>query len=362
MVRKSRINKEIMDFILEHVERHPRNIARLATERFAIPRQTASRYLRALVADGLLSAAGATNARRYALRDYVARSFRFEVNPEVEEHVIWRNYAAPLLTDVPTNVREICEHGVNEMVNNIIFHSHGTSGTISIKNNLRRVKIDITDSGIGIFENIRQAYMLDDPRLALLELSKGKLTTDPDGHSGEGIFFTSRMFDKFTILSGNLYYAREMQDDSDWLIEVETRVKDTTGTIIGLEISKSATQTVEGTFVEYEHDQHGFSVTHVPVRLAIYGDEQLISRSQARRVLARFEKFSEVMLDFRDVPRIGQAFADEIFRVFRRDHPDIRIVPVRMSQQVQNMIQHVIAGTTTVASTAEMVLEDEETG
>jgi len=205
------------------------------------------------------------------------------------------------------------------------------------------VRIDIFDSGIGIFEKIRTSYDLDDRRLALLELSKGKLTTDPDGHSGEGIFFTSRMFDYFRILSGNLFYSRELVRDDEWLIEVETRPDDAPGTLISLEIARSATQTVQGIFDQYENDQHGFTKTHVPVRLARYGDEQLISRSQARRVLSRFEKFSEVMLDFRDVPRIGQAFADEIFRVFRREHPDVKITPIRASQQVKEMIEHVLS-------------------
>jgi len=48
------------------------------------------------------------------------------------------------------------------------------------------------------------------------------------------------------------------------------------------------------------------------------------------------------MLDFRDVPRIGQAFADEIFRVFRRERPDVNITPIRTSQQVTEMIEHVL--------------------
>ena len=38
-----------------------------------------------------------------------------------------------------------------------------------------------------------------DKRQALFELSKGKFTTDPSRHSGEGVFFTSRMFDDFEI-------------------------------------------------------------------------------------------------------------------------------------------------------------------
>ena len=321
MPRKSRENKDIRSFVLGNIERHPRDMAKQIIERFGVSRPAANGYLHRLVEAGVLSAAGVTNARRYSLRDYVSRSFKFSVTPEVEEHVIWRNSAAPLLAELQQNIREICEHGVTEMVNNVLFHSQSDRAEVIVRVNLRRVSITVIDVGIGIFENIRRACNLDDPRLALLELSKGKLTTDPDGHSGEGIFFTSRMFDKFTILSGSLYYARERRDDSDWLIEVETLDKDKRGTMVTLEISKTATQTVEDIFNEYENDEKGFSITHVPVRLAVYKDELLISRSQARRILARFDRFSEVMLDFKDVPKIGQAFADEIFRVLSTGAP-----------------------------------------
>ncbi len=38
---------------------------------------------------------------------------------------------------------------------------------------------------------------------------------------------------------------------------------------------------------------------------------------------------------------IGQAFADEIFRVFRTHHSDTSIEAVNASAQVRRMIQHV---------------------
>lgn len=82
-----------------------------------------------------------------------------------------------------------------------------------------------------------------------------------------------------------------------------------------------------------------FSKTHVPLRLAQYDREQLVSRSQARRVLARFDRFAEALLDFNGVNFIGQAFADEIFRVFAKKHPEIKIVPINACRQVQQMIE-----------------------
>jgi len=68
-------------------------------------------------------------------------------------------------------------------------------------------------------------------------------------------------------------------------------------------------------------DDYGFAKTSVLVNLARTGREQLISRSQARRLLARFEQFRELTLDFTGVDLIGPAFADEIFRVFTGQKP-----------------------------------------
>jgi len=67
----------------------------------------------------------------------------------------------------------------------------------------------------------------------------------------------------------------------------------------------------------------------------------LISRSRARQVLAGLEKFKSVILDFDKVPTVGQAFADEIFRVFKAKYPDISIKPINMNEAVTFMIGRV---------------------
>ena len=72
-----------------------------------------------------------------------------------------------------------------------------------------------------------------------------------------------------------------------------------------------------------------------------YLGEHLISRSIARRILSNIEKFKIVFLDFNGVKTIGQAFADEIFRVFRNKHKEITILPINMNQEVKFMIKRV---------------------
>ena len=86
-----------------------------------------------------------------------------------------------------------------------------------------------------------------------------------------------------------------------------------------------------------------FSHTHVPRRLAVYGSENLVSRSQAKRVLRRFDRFREVMLDFTGIDEVGQAFADEVFRVYKISNPEINIVAIGANAQIRGMINRAMA-------------------
>jgi len=122
---------------------------------------------------------------------------------------------------------------------------------------------------------------------------------------------------------------------------VETEREFVGGTHVSLTVSLSSRHWPKDVFDRFSAsppDDLSFSPTHVPIRLAGYGPDDLLSRSQARRVLAKFDGFEEVFLDFSDVEFIGQAFADEIFRVFRNAHPDTRLVAVNMSPAVRGMV------------------------
>jgi len=344
--RASRKNSAIREFILRHVDDHPSDIASYTSRRFNISRTTANRYLDDLVEDKFIVGEGETKARKYKLLDFVDEVINFDVTPQTEEDVIWREKVRPLLRDLPTNVLEIFQYGVSEMLNNVIDHSESPECTVHVFQNANRVRIMIRDYGVGIFDKIAKAVGLADKREAILELSKGKLTTDPERHSGEGIFFTSRAMNRFSILSDDLTYVHNKErGDNDWLIEDAQPGKGIKGTCVFLEMQNSNKETLDEVFNKYSSGEEGvgiFSRTHVPIALARYPNEQLVSRSQARRVLARFNRFSEAILDFSDVPTIGQAFADEIFRVFRKAHPEIKLLPVKANQQVEAMINRAL--------------------
>ena len=100
------------------------------------------------------------------------------------------------------------------------------------------------------------------------------------------------------------------------------------------------TRTTTETFDEHASgDDFVFTKTVVPVRMARYGEDQLIARSQAKRLLARVELFETVLFDFREVETVGPAFADEIFRVFAIRHPEIELVAVNTNPAIDRMIE-----------------------
>ncbi len=337
MNKPQKKTEELHQFILENIEDHPNDITSFVSIKYGISRQASHRHIQKLVSDGLILAKGTTRNRVYDVKPLV--NFVDSLSLEgLEEDRVWRQRILPLMENVPSNVLQICHHGFTEMVNNAIDHSEGTSLQIRLLHTYKLIEFQISDNGIGIFNKIQREFNLDDPLHAILELSKGKLTTDPIHHSGEGIFFTSRIFDRFTILSGNLSFAH-LESDNDWLLENKEVVF--LGTLVGLRINLHSKRSTQQVFDKFTADDFSFTKTHVPVFLARYGNENLISRSQAKRLLTRFERFKEIVLDFDNVPSIGQAFADEIFRVFTSQNPNIHLMPINTNEQVQKMIAHV---------------------
>ena len=71
----------------------------------------------------------------------------------------------------------------------------------------------------------------------------------------------------------------------------------------------------------------------------------LVSRSQAKRVVARLNNFKEAALDFTDVPEVGPAFADEIFRVYRAANPGLSLTVIHANEAVRQMIHRAEAAT-----------------
>lgn len=340
MARPSRQSPDVRDFILRNVRAHPANISSITSARFGLSRPAVAGYLSRLANEGLLDVSGVTSDRRYTARPLISLGFDVRLTIGLSEDAVWRERLLPKIqTHLAENIVGICAYGFTEMLNNAIDHSGSYDAVVRYQQTYGHVDLQILDSGIGIFRKIQERFNLYDPRQALLELSKGRLTSDPQHHAGHGIFFTSRMFDEFSISSGNLFHRRVRQKDDDWLIEAQDLTTAVTGTRVEMRIATNASWTTRDVFDKYQDDPVGFTRTHVPIALGRYPGEQLVSRSQAKRLLARVDRFSEVLLDFQGVQDIGPAFADEIFRVFRNSHPDIRVVAVRTNDRVDRMIK-----------------------
>ncbi len=336
VIRVRRRGEGVRQFILENVERHSHAMTALTSEKFNISRQAAHRHLKNLVSEGALAQKGHTRNRTYQLTPLLQHQESFTFAPGIDEDFAWAQHVEPIVGKFPENVVSIWQYCFTEMFNNAIDHSGAPGAFLKITKTAANTQIVLMDAGVGIFKKIQTAMNLADERHAILELSKGKLTTDPIKHTGQGLFFTSRLLDSFDILSGNVYFSHVLGTEEDWILE---RPESQTGTAIFMKLNNHTSKTFKKISDSYsDEDDLGFIKTVVPVKLAQYGNENLISRSQAKRVMARVELFKTVVLNFDGVPTVGQAFTDEIFRVFANTHPTIKIVPINANSEVKRMI------------------------
>ena len=99
------------------------------------------------------------------------------------------------------------QYGFSEMVNNAIDHSGSDRVVSRFWVDAATLVFEVQDDGRGAFARIREGLSLDDSFAAIQELSKGKTTTDPDRHTGEGIFFTSKVVDAFVLEANGLRWT-----------------------------------------------------------------------------------------------------------------------------------------------------------
>ena len=324
--------------ILETIAQDGGNVAARLAKQFEVSRQSASFWLAKLKNEGLITSTGVGRGVRYQLA-VLADVRQVYERAGLNEDRVWREQIAPQVADLPPNVRDIWHYAVTEMVNNAIDHSGSDKVMVGLVRDALNTSVYVADEGEGIFLKIQRALNLYDPREAILELAKGKLTTDPVNHTGEGIFFSSKVMDAFDIRSGKLHFVHD-----DWGTDVLLeRDADAPGTVVQMRLANDSALELKAVFDQYAApEEYTFSKTIVPVKLAQHEGEKLVSRSQAKRLTMRFERFQTVVLDFTGVEEIGQAFADEVFRVFQQAHPGTKLLPVNMSTEVGNMVRRAL--------------------
>ncbi|MEN6623712.1 MAG: DUF977 family protein [Smithella sp.] len=235
---------------------------------------------------------------------------------------------------IPDNVSSIIDYAFTEMLNNAIEHSRSEKIDIIVMKTASGVRFSVTDHGIGIFNNIRKKKRLASTMEAIQELLKGKETTAPEAHSGEGIFFTSKIADFLTIKS----FEKKIVFDNVGQDIYINDIKSSKGTKVDFILDLKSKKTLSNLFNQYTDNSYKFSKTGVKVKL-FHQDIDYVSRSQARRILAGLEKFKIIELDFKDVDTVGQAFADEVFRIWQKLHPEIKLIIKNANENIQFMIK-----------------------
>jgi anti-sigma regulatory factor (Ser/Thr protein kinase) len=332
------------DRILQYLADGKHVTGRELAERLGISRQAVNKHLRSLVLEGKVAREGATRAATYSRasqgRDVVrsrALKRKYQLRG-LDEDIVFRDLASRL--EIGRNVGQrtlaLIRYGFTEILNNAIDHSNSRECSVEVSLEPYDAGFMVRDFGIGIFESIRSKFDLPDEMTALAELLKGKTTTMREQHSGEGIFFTSKAADNLRIRSHRTILAFDNRA-GDTAVREARSIK---GTEVCFSVSRRSKRDLTAIFREYSPEEFDweFQKTRVLVRLQL---REYVSRSEAKRLLVGLEKFREIVLDFDQVKEIGQGFADQVFRVFAAQNPDIAIRIENARPVVNTMIRHV---------------------
>lgn len=325
--------------ILDHLEANGSATSAELAGALGITRQAINLHTRHLLAHRKIVKTGSTKAARYYLPEHAPEGRRLQRTlglAELDEAEVYDQFALALnLGSLRDNVESIVHYAFTEMLNNAIDHSESERCKISFNIDPTRVRFTVRDFGIGVFHSIADKLDLPDEHAAMIELIKGKTTTMPERHSGEGIFFVSRAADLFSLRSHRIRLEWNRLADDVFASDAN----EIEGTLVEFEIQSDAKTQLEKVFEEFAPAEYDFRFekTRVSVRLL---RKDYVSRSEAKRLLHNLEKFSQIELDMRKVRNVGQGFVDEIFRVFASGHSDIKISVANASPAVEAMVLH----------------------
>jgi hypothetical protein len=301
-----------------------------------VSRQAAHYHLKAMADRGELVHDGAGRGGRYRRSSLLA--FHYD-RAGLDEGAVWaREFAELQKLDLPIldnpKVHPILVYTFTEMLNNAIEHSQGSSVAVRWFVDAAAIAFEIDDDGIGVFRSMREHRNLASDFDAIGEIAKGKQTTAPLEHSGLGIYFSSRMSSRFSLASGNLSWtvdSRRLDQAVGWL--PEERI----GTLVRCEVDAATEITQMDVLREFAPPgRAGFNRTRLQV--ALFDQGEFVSRAEAKRMGAELESFDEVEIDFSGVEQVGQGFVDELFRVWQRDHPGTRLVPLNANPGIAALI------------------------
>lgn len=335
------VQTKIRNYILRLIEENKTDVVTKTIETFGVSKSTVYNYINMLLDEEVIIK-NETGKPRYSLKSD-RHIFIYNLSPEkpLSEDRIFNKDIRPLLEDLKENVVRIWQHAFTEMMNNAIEHSKASRIICIVSKDFLNTDIIIADNGIGIFKNIQEYIQKESGEELMLSecaslLLAGKFTTAREKHSGEGIFFTSHMMDKFIIFSGDVVFSRDNFEDVQLKNEFAKE-----STIVYMSLSNHSTKTTLKIFNRFSTLEEGFYKTQIPVAHMFPGGGP-VSRSEARRLGEIMTQFKEVELDFSGVAEVGQAFSHELFIVWKNSHPDIEIKRTNENLTVYSMIQRVL--------------------
>jgi anti-sigma regulatory factor (Ser/Thr protein kinase) len=294
---------------------------------------TAHRLLQALVLGGILRRHGKGRAARYRL-PALRRRFPLE---SLDEHRAWEQIASAIARIRPLrpDAARSLAYAASEILNNAIDHSRGRAVVVTVAfEHHGTTVITVWDDGVGVFRRVCEDFGYATPQDAIVQLEKGKLTSDPARHSGEGLFFSSKAVTRFRLESQGIAWVVDNAAHDSGIAPSDVR----RGTRVQLITVAGHVPHLDDLFRAYtDPDSLRFVRTRSTIKLAALGNV-LLSRSEAKRTVARLADFEHVTLDFSGVEVVGQGFCDEVFRVFARAHPRLTLEPVGMNETVAFMV------------------------
>ena len=329
------------DAILEYVSLHGSATGPELARHLGITRQAVNLHLRRLLDSEQVVKTGSTRGARYFSHSAAPQpevfAAKFPLNG-LEEARVYERVAITLnlRRRLRPQVERIAHYAFTEMLNNAIDHSEAAKCRVEVHLSAGRMAFEIREDGIGVFGSIAGKLGLEDEPTAMIELLKGKTTTMPEAHTGEGIFFTSRAADRMVLRSHRIQIEWDRARD-DVFVSAPRYIP---GTSVRFEIRRDARTRLEALFEEFAPESYDFQFRKTHVLVKLLGTDY-VSRSEAKRLLLNLERFSEVELDLGGVMQLGQGFADEVFRVFASRHPDVQLRITNANHTIAAMIRHV---------------------
>ena len=213
--------RAIRKYMLNKVRCDDADFIKKTAENFEISETSVRRYIKDCLDKGIMT----EDAERKTglLLATVSEQWNMVNAGMLEEDELYWTHISPFLGELSGNVQDIWYYAFTEIMNNAIDHSGGDQIRFGIQKDALYTEISITDNGVGIFRNIQDYFRKKsgislNSEQAAMELYKGRMTTDPARHSGEGIFFVSKMLSEFAVWSDNTVYSYRC-DDRDRFVQ-----------------------------------------------------------------------------------------------------------------------------------------------